>query len=159
MIVTICVAIGTQGSEFVVLGVGAAALLCFVLWTVSVYELKMEYVFHPDYALQGYVVAVDRVIINLSSLIFVAAIPPERFSGERISGRLFTFLVGGFFMMIGVILVLTIRNKRAYLRIEYEKQKETASEDSEDKNKNPESTKLEAEEGEAKKLAKQDISI
>ena len=127
--VTICTAIATPASEYAILGVGFIALIFFVLWTISVYELKMEYVFNKDYSLAGYVVAVDRVILNLSSLIFVLAIPPERFIGDRVSGRLFTFLVGGLFMLIGVILVLTIRNKRKYLRMEFEQQKEEEKEE------------------------------
>eukprot|EP00924_Labyrinthula_sp_SR-Ha-C_P006227 snap_masked-scaffold_31-processed-gene-0.7-mRNA-1 protein AED:0.32 eAED:0.34 QI:0/0/0.5/1/1/1/2/134/289 len=124
LVVTICVAIDEPFTDAIILVMAMVAILAYVLWTVSVYELKLEYVFSSENSLEGFVIAVDRAIINLSSLVFVASIPPERYEGPLISGRLFSFLVGAVCMGIGVVLVYTIKDKRKYLRLEYEAEKE-----------------------------------
>lgn len=123
-IVTILVFIDTETADYAVIFVGSGAIVCYVLWTVAVYELKMEYVFSSVDAIQGYVIAIDRTIINLSATIFLAAIPPERYTGNLISGRQFTFSVGAIFMGLGTLLALTIPNKRLYLRKQYEEENE-----------------------------------
>eukprot|EP00924_Labyrinthula_sp_SR-Ha-C_P003556 maker-scaffold_53-snap-gene-1.3-mRNA-1 protein AED:0.00 eAED:0.00 QI:245/1/1/1/0.5/0.33/3/20/528 len=128
-VVTAMVAIDESWTDAVVLVMAFVAILSYVLWTISVYELKIEYVFSSDYSLEGFVIAVDRVIINLSSLVFVASIPPERYSGPAISGRLFTFLVGAVCMFIGVVLIYTIKDKRNYLRVNYEEEYHKGVED------------------------------
>lgn len=121
-IVTVLIFVDTEAADYGVIFVGSGAIVCYVLWTVAVYELKMEYVFSSEYAIQGYVIALDRTIINLSATVFLAAIPPERYTGDLMSGRQFTFLVGAVFMLIGTILALTIPNKRDYLRKKYEEE-------------------------------------
>lgn len=112
---TICYAIGTLAAEYIILFLVAAAVLTFVLWQVGVYELKIEYVFTPDYNLEGWVVGYDRVIINLSSLVFVSAIVPER-TGSGLT----SMWIGLIFMCLGLIPVLSIRNKFEYRRYEHE---------------------------------------
>lgn len=120
LIVTVLVFIDTETADYFVIFIGSCAIICYVIWTVSVYELKIEYVFSSEYAIQGYVVAVDRTVINLSASLFLAAIPPERYEGDAMSGRQFTFLVGAVFMLLGTILAWTIRGKRNYLRKQFE---------------------------------------
>ena len=122
MLVAIFLMIDTEPTDWAVGFLVLVAVAFFMMWSVAVFELKMEYVFSPEYAVQGYVVAMDRMIINFSRLVFLAAIPPERFEGDRVDGRQFSFLVGAFFFTIGAILALTIPHKRKYLRKEYEEE-------------------------------------
>lgn len=122
LVVTILVFVDTELADYGVIFVGSGAIVCYVLWTVAVYELKMEYVFSSEYAIQGYVVAIDSTIINLSATLFLAGIPPERYTGDLVSGRQFTFVVGSLFMILGSVLVLTLPNKRDYLRKKFEEE-------------------------------------
>lgn len=121
-LVTSFLFVGTKAADVFVLMLGVVAVICYVLWTVSVYELKLEYVFTPDYAIQGYVVSVDRTIINLAGLLYLAIIPPERYKGDAMEGREFTFIVGMISMFFGVCCVYAIRDKFAYLRKAYEEE-------------------------------------
>mmetsp|Transcript_3004 Transcript_3004/g.3570 ORF Transcript_3004/g.3570 Transcript_3004/m.3570 type:complete len:511 (-) Transcript_3004:1545-3077(-) len=116
----LCYAVATDASEVAILGLGAGALVSLSLWTVSVYELKMEYVYDRTYSLGGFIVGFDRTIINLSTLVFVAAIPPERFESLDVPGRNMTMYIGSVFMLFGVILVWTIKDKYLYLRTAHE---------------------------------------
>lgn len=94
----------------------------------------MEYVFSAVFALQGYVVAVDRTVINLSSLVFLVAIPPERIESGILEGRLFTFTIGSISMLLGTLCVYAIRKKRKYLREEFETEKRMSVAEIQDKN-------------------------
>lgn len=87
----VALAIDTDAFDLFFVFCAAAALLGLIIWQIAVYELKMEYVYDPRYDLEGNVMAIDSMLVNLSSLIFVSAIPPERFEGEKV------FLVKGFF--------------------------------------------------------------
>eukprot|EP00924_Labyrinthula_sp_SR-Ha-C_P000896 maker-scaffold_7-snap-gene-7.35-mRNA-1 protein AED:0.08 eAED:0.12 QI:0/0/0.5/1/0/0.5/2/68/527 len=120
-------AIGGVGDYLVVVGATLASLL-YLMWQVAVFEVKLEYVFDPAYALQGTVVAVDRCLINMASLTFLAAIPPERYEGPAFSGRMFTFLVGGAVFFVAVMIIAFMPGKRKYLRAEYEKAHENEEE-------------------------------
>mmetsp|Transcript_18322 Transcript_18322/g.23389 ORF Transcript_18322/g.23389 Transcript_18322/m.23389 type:complete len:523 (-) Transcript_18322:93-1661(-) len=124
---TICYAVGTSGSEFAVLVLGVGALVTFIVWSIGVYELKLEYTYSKEYNLGGAVVGVDRTIINSASLVYVAAIPPERFD---IDGRTKTMYIGLASMAIGTLLVLTVRNKYRYLRQEHENELESIATES-----------------------------
>mmetsp|Transcript_1085 Transcript_1085/g.1385 ORF Transcript_1085/g.1385 Transcript_1085/m.1385 type:complete len:178 (+) Transcript_1085:32-565(+) len=117
---TICFAVGTLVADYAILILGGGALISLALWTVFVYELKQEYVYDREYSLSGFIVGYDRTIINLSSLVFVASIPPERFEDLDIDGRNMTMYLGAIFMGIGVLLVYTIRGKYDYLRLQHE---------------------------------------
>ena len=117
---TICLALNQPFFDAVFVFLGSTALVAFILWTVSVYELKMEYVFNKDFHLEGFIVGVDRFIINLSLVVFLASIPPERADNMRIEGGLFTLLIGLVFMVIGTVVVLTTPNKKDYRRTNFE---------------------------------------
>jgi len=119
---TVCYAVGTDASELAIIGLGTLALVAFVVWSVGVYELKLEYTYSTEYSLSGLVVGIDRTIINSGTLVYVAAIPPERFDGD---GRVKTMYAGLASMLVGTLLVLTIRNKYAYLRKEHESEIDT----------------------------------
>ena len=121
--------IDTPFTDVLVIVFGIAAIVLYVIWTVSVYELKLEYTFTPDFAIHGYIVAFDRTIISASFAVFVAAIPPERFDGDRVSGRQFTFLLGSVFVVAGALLALTVPNKRVYHRKMYEEEKHNIVDD------------------------------
>lgn len=123
--VAILMLIDTEPTDYMVMGLVVIAVIFSVMWTVSVYELKIEYTFSREYALQGYIVSTDRTIINLSAVIFLFAIPPERYKGSGIDGRQFSFIVGATFVAIGALIALFIPKdlKRKYLRAEYEKEK------------------------------------
>ena len=121
--VTLMAMIDNDITDIIVIIFGTSAVVCYVMWTVSVFELKMEYTFTPKFAIQGYIVAVDRTIINASFMVFLALIPPERFDGDKISGRQFTFLVGSVVIVSGALLALTVPNKRVYHRKMYEEEK------------------------------------
>ena len=94
----------TSISFFVITGAGALL------------GLIAEDVFHQDWSIQGSVVAVDRLLINASSLVFLAAIPTDRFEGDKVSGRQFTMYVGTIFMFLGVVFVASIKHKIRYHR-------------------------------------------
>lgn len=108
-------------TDYLILALAMIALVFGILWTVSVYELKIEYVY-PGFAVQGAVVAVDRTIINFSTFVFLLAIPPERFDGELVDGRQFTFLIGAICVTLGACLAVFGKNKRKYLRKEFEEE-------------------------------------
>ncbi|CAK8998281.1 Golgin subfamily A member 5 (Golgin-84), partial [Durusdinium trenchii] len=96
----------------------AAVVLCvslFIAWQVAVYEFKTELVFAPSKAYEGLVVGTDRIIFQLSRIVFVSAIPPE-----RVGGALNTFIIGSVIMCVGCIPVLLIKDKRAYARLAYD---------------------------------------
>lgn len=121
-VVALLMLIENEVTDVIILVTASVAIIFSVMWTVSVYELKIEYTFSPLYALQGYIVSTDRTIINFSSVAFLFAIPPERFNGKNLDGRQFSFLVSAFFVILGAILALTIKDKRSYLRQQYEKE-------------------------------------
>lgn len=81
---TICLAIATDASERLFVGIVVIAVVTLVLWTMAVYELKIEYVFSKDYNLEGYVVGMDRTIINLSAAMFLLLISPETVDGNNV---------------------------------------------------------------------------
>ena len=83
------------------------------MWQTAVFECKLEYVFDKDVNLEGYIVGIDRIIINLSSTIFIALIPPER-TGSPMN----TFLIGAVIMLVGCVPVAIIKHKHSYLRLE-----------------------------------------
>eukprot|EP00924_Labyrinthula_sp_SR-Ha-C_P006870 augustus_masked-scaffold_8-processed-gene-3.11-mRNA-1 protein AED:0.13 eAED:0.34 QI:0/0/0/1/1/1/3/0/1415 len=112
-------ALGGNFHYMLVVGASAATLL-YLIWQVVVFELKLEYVFVADYALQGIVVATDRTLANLSTLIFLSNIPPEKYDGPAMSGRMFTFVVGGAVFAVAVIIVAFLPHKRRYLRAKVE---------------------------------------
>lgn len=120
VLVTIFVFIEGAVTDIVVLVLGSAAPLTYILWTISVYGLKLEYVFDRTHSLEGNIVAIDRTIINLSSVLFVAAIPPERYKGSLMSGRQFTFVIGTCFMILGTVLVYSIKDYDKYKRKAFE---------------------------------------
>eukprot|EP00924_Labyrinthula_sp_SR-Ha-C_P014824 snap_masked-scaffold_43-processed-gene-1.102-mRNA-1 protein AED:1.00 eAED:1.00 QI:0/0/0/0/1/1/2/0/509 len=98
----------------------AIALDAYLIWQISVYELKVEYVYDHNIALQGHIVGIDRTLINMASLTFVSTIPPERYEGDLFTGRQFSFFIGSFAMVIPVYLVWRIKGKRDYKRQAYE---------------------------------------
>lgn len=97
--------------DFVFLAFIVAAIACFIAWQVSIFELKLEYVFLKDANVEGAVVAIDRIVINIASLTFLAAIPPERVN---------TLAIGCIIMVAGLLPVILIRNKYRYYRQEFE---------------------------------------
>lgn len=88
MIAAIGYSAGGFGGGVVVIVAGVVAVVSFVAWQVSGYELKLEWGFTPEMNLEGAVAAFDRIVINISSMVFIVAIPPERLGG------LATFWIG-----------------------------------------------------------------
>lgn len=114
---TICYAANTRLASFIFVGAAILAMSAYVVWQTAVFETKLEYVFKPDTPLEGVIMAVDRVLVNLSSLIFIAAIPPERVRGaDR------TFYIGIAVMIVGCIPTAVIRDKFRYLRLIYDRE-------------------------------------
>ena len=111
IISTICFASGTLAGEFAFVAIAALAIAAYVAWQVSVYETKLEYAFTPKFNLEGWIVGADRIVINLSSLIFVTAIPPE-----NVGGALNTSIIGAVIMFIGCLPTALITNKYRYKR-------------------------------------------
>lgn len=112
---TIALATRTTAGAYTFLAMVTVALSAFVVWQMAVYEAKLEYVFSPTISLEGVVVATDRVIINLSSFIFLSAIPPERVGGARN-----LFFIGSGIMVLGLIPTGFISNKYDYKRLSYD---------------------------------------
>ena len=79
---------GGLGGGVVVIVCGAMAASSYIVWQVSGFELKLEWGFKPELNLEGAITSFDRILLNLSSLIFVAVIPPERW------GSIVTFWAG-----------------------------------------------------------------
>lgn len=63
--------------------------------------------------------ATDRIIINLSQSVFVAAIPPE-----RVGNAINTFYIGMGIMILGLLPTALINKKYVYNRQLYDSQKE-----------------------------------
>lgn len=121
LIITGFIFADTEFTDYGILVLAVVALVANVLWTVSVYELKIEYVFE-GFAIQGAVVAVDRTIINFAAFVFLLAIPPERYKGDLIEGRQFTFIIGAVFVTLGAALAVCIpkSTRRDYRRQAFE---------------------------------------
>lgn len=117
---TACLMFDQDFFDALFIAVGSIAIVAFVLWTVAVYELKEEYVFNSEKYLEGFIVGIDRAIINLSLVVFLSAIPPERADNLKLSGGQFTLVVGLVFMAIGTVVVWTTRDKREYKRTQFE---------------------------------------
>eukprot|EP00924_Labyrinthula_sp_SR-Ha-C_P000904 snap_masked-scaffold_7-processed-gene-7.6-mRNA-1 protein AED:1.00 eAED:1.00 QI:0/0/0/0/1/1/2/0/473 len=111
--------LGLSGGKFghiVMVVCTNGATILYALWQVAVFELKLEYVYSKDFALQGIIVGIDRALISLSSFIFLAAFPPENYKGNLVSGRMFTFLCGLIIFFIAILLVAFLPHKRLYKR-------------------------------------------
>lgn len=117
---TICFAVGTYAADVAILFLAGGAIVAMIGWTVAVYELKLEYVYTPEFNIQDYVVGYDRTIINLSSLVFISLMAPEQYGTD---GRTTTMVIGLACLVVGTVLVLTTRDKYAYKRTEYETEK------------------------------------
>eukprot|EP00924_Labyrinthula_sp_SR-Ha-C_P008853 snap_masked-scaffold_2-processed-gene-4.29-mRNA-1 protein AED:1.00 eAED:1.00 QI:0/0/0/0/1/1/2/0/249 len=120
ILATLCSFKGSGVTDVILLIAALGAVAAYGLVVISVFELKIEFVFQPESNLEGFVMAVDRVIINISRLVFVASIPPERYKGPDLDGRQFSFVVGGISMILGIVILLSIKNKRCYQPTKYE---------------------------------------
>lgn len=116
---TVCLASGTLAGAYVFMITLAISLMAYISWQTAVFEAKMEYAFSPDVSLEGTIVGTDRSILNLSALIFLAAIPPERVRGANNM-----FYIGLAVMVLGCIPTFLIRNKYDYKRLAYDTEKE-----------------------------------
>jgi len=112
---TAAFAAGTELGAYFMLGLVVLAIVAYISWQTSIFELKLEYVFRNDISLEGWVVGTDRIVINLSTIIFVSLIPPE-----RVGGGLNTFIYGAIIMVIGCIPTATIKKKYRYKRSLFE---------------------------------------
>lgn len=81
---------------------------------------KLEYVFDAEKPLEGAIVAADRVFIYRSSLVFLAAIPPERVGGARS-----TFYIGLAVTALGCVPTAVIQDRFRYLGLAYDLRKST----------------------------------
>mmetsp|Transcript_10114 Transcript_10114/g.17804 ORF Transcript_10114/g.17804 Transcript_10114/m.17804 type:complete len:527 (+) Transcript_10114:114-1694(+) len=115
ILATIAFAVGSTVAYYVMSVLVVLSIVAFISWQTSIYELKLEYVFRNDVALEGWVVGTDRIVINLSAIIFVALIPPE-----RVGGGLYTFIYGSFIMAAGCLPTALIRQKYRYKRNKFE---------------------------------------
>ena len=116
LVATFCMASRTIAGAYVFMGAVTLAMSSYICWQAAVFETKLEYVFEPQMPLEGVLVASDRVVINLSSLVFLAAIPPERFS----RGAIVTFYIGLAVMAIGCVPTAIIRDKFRYKRLAFD---------------------------------------
>jgi hypothetical protein len=116
VIATLCFWSGTTAGAYAFMVASVLAIVSYVAWQTSVYECKLEYVFDPAVALEGWVVGTDRITINLSGLIFLAAIPPE-----RVGGSLNMYYIGCGSMAVGLLPALLIRDKYNYKRVAFDR--------------------------------------
>lgn len=116
-IATICIASGTLPGAYVFMGSMIFAMAVYICWQAAVFETKLEYVFDAEKQLEGVIVAADRIIMNLSSLVFLAAIPPERVGGAKN-----TFYIGLVVMVLGCVPTALIKDRFRYLRLAYDAQ-------------------------------------
>ena len=114
---SICYASSTHISSYIFVGAVSLALSTYIVWQTAVFETKIEYVFKADTPLEGVIMATDRVVLNLSSLIFLAAIPPERVGG---ADRM--FYIGAAIMIVGCVPTAIIRDRYRYRRLEYDRE-------------------------------------
>ncbi len=126
LLATVCMASRTLAGAYVFMGAVTLAMSSYICWQAAVFETKLEYVFDPQMPLEGVLVASDRVVINLSSLVFLAAIPPERFS----KGAIVTFYIGLAVMAVGCIPTAIIGDKFRYKRLAFDTAKATANSNS-----------------------------
>jgi hypothetical protein len=122
-VATVCFWSGTTAGAFAFMACSVLAIISYVAWQTSVYECKLEYVFDPAVTLEGWVVGTDRIIINLSGLVFLASIPPE-----RVGGSLNMYLIGCGIMAIGLLPALWIRDKYNYKRVAFDRANKRESE-------------------------------
>ena len=134
IVATLCIFVSTDETAIILLITACSALVCVILWTVAVYELKIEYVFSAENALQGYVVGMDRAIVSSSSLVFLAAVPPERIPSGPLRGGRLTFFGGALAFAFGTFLVYIIKHKRRYKREEFETRTDAVVSDLDDVN-------------------------
>jgi hypothetical protein len=127
VIATLCFWSGTTAGAYAFMAASVFAIVSYVAWQTSVYECKLEYVFDPAVALEGWVVGTDRITINLSSLIFLAAIPPE-----RVGGSLNMYYIGCGIMAVGLLPALLIRDKYNYKRVAFDRASKRTAERPED---------------------------
>ncbi len=131
-------AIGTIGLAFKTIGGAYTFVLmviigisAYIAWQTAVYETKLEYAFSEDTAVEGIVVGADRVIINLSSLVFLSSIPPE-----RVGGSTNTFYIGLAIMIIGCLPTAFISDKYRYARQAYDEEEKVKSNESKNEKQN-----------------------
>lgn len=121
-VATICIAAGTLPGAYVFMASVVLAMAMYICWQAAVFETKLEYVFDAEKPLEGVIVAADRVVINLSSLVFLAAIPPERVGGSRN-----TFYISLAVMALGCVPTAIIKDRFRYLRLAYNIQQSTTA--------------------------------
>lgn len=114
---TASMASGTVAGAYVFAGAVTLALAAYMAWQTAIFETKLEYVFSAHTSLEGIVVATDRFVINLSSLIFLSAIPPERVGSAQT-----LFYIGLAIMAVGCLPTALIRKRYNYQRLRYDKQ-------------------------------------
>jgi len=105
IIATICVTVDTLTAGYVMIGTVSLTLATYICWQAAVFETKLEYVFVAGLPLEGIIVASDRIVINLSSLLFLAVIPPERVGGARNT-----------FLVIVIVVEIVVKTRRWELR-------------------------------------------
>eukprot|EP00924_Labyrinthula_sp_SR-Ha-C_P004760 snap_masked-scaffold_1-processed-gene-10.12-mRNA-1 protein AED:1.00 eAED:1.00 QI:0/-1/0/0/-1/1/1/0/512 len=117
---SICLSIGTDIADYIFLLFFMGSISILAVFLVSAFELKTEYVYDHEVALHGHVVALDKLLGAVSNVVFVFSFPPERFEGGFISGREFTFYICSISVLIPVLLMTFMKDKRLYLRQIYE---------------------------------------
>lgn len=122
VLATIGLATKTMGGAYIFIGMVVIGISAYISWQTAVYETKLEYSFREDESVEGIVVGADRVILNLSSLVFLSSIPPE-----RVGGSINTFYIGCAVMVIGCLPTAFISDKYRYARQIYDQKLQSVS--------------------------------
>lgn len=114
IVATVCFAAG-DGGAYAMIGLLVLGIVSFTAWQAAVYETKLEYIYTKEFQLEGLIVGIDRLLINLSTVIFVAIMAPETVGGPQM-----TFAIGCAPFIIGALLPVTIPTdqKRDYKRLQ-----------------------------------------
>lgn len=110
IISTIAFAAGGVGA-YIMVPLLVGAISAFTAWQAAVYETKLEYVFSQEFQIEGLVVGIDRMLINLATAVFVSTLAPE-----SVGGPVNTYIIGCALFVVGAALPYTISKKRDYLR-------------------------------------------
>ena len=116
IISTIAFAAGGAGA-YIMVPLLIGAISAFTAWQAAVYETKLEYVFSNEFQIEGLVVGIDRMLINLATAVFVSTLAPE-----TVGGPVNTYIIGCALFVVGAALPYTISKKRDYLRYNADKE-------------------------------------
>ena len=105
-----------KAAEVTVLYAGYGTLIAGTWWMISLYELKMEYVFPGLSVLSGHVLSTDRAIKVAAGLVYMWPLSLETTNLSIFQSIWIPFGAGAISCLAGTALVYIIPKKRLYLR-------------------------------------------